>query len=154
MAARAWCGRGAGRRWWGSGDAKGVCFPSLTLLRRSDILAVFQVHRRTLVRVLGLAFIERRDRGPLPTNKGDATDQGCSGSVEGDPESIWPVQVEIYPTGCNYKFMNCPREVEIHLLESLADRRDPCWSWIVVSNTFSSTANCINNHEMQGMHFA
>jgi hypothetical protein len=65
-----------------------VRFPSLTALRRSDLLAVFQVHRRTLVRVPGLAFIELCDRGPLPTNKGGALDQGGSGYVEGDPDSV------------------------------------------------------------------
>jgi hypothetical protein len=63
-------------------------FPSLTTLRRSDLLSVFQVHRRTLVHVPGLTFIERRDRGTLPTNKGNAPDQGGSRSVEGDPDSV------------------------------------------------------------------
>jgi hypothetical protein len=65
-----------------------VDFPSLTALRRSDLLAVFQVHRRTLVHVPDLAFIEWRDRGPLPMNKGGAPDQGDSRSVEGDPDSV------------------------------------------------------------------
>jgi hypothetical protein len=65
-----------------------VGFPSLTALRRSDLLAVFQVHRRTLVRVPGLAFIDRRDRGPLPMNKGNTLDQGGNGSMEGDPDSV------------------------------------------------------------------
>jgi hypothetical protein len=41
-----------------------------------------------LVRVPGLAFIERCDRGPLLTNKRDAPDQGGSGSMEGDPDSV------------------------------------------------------------------
>jgi hypothetical protein len=41
-----------------------------------------------LVRVPALAFIERRDKGPLPTNKGGTPDQGGSGSVEGDPDSV------------------------------------------------------------------
>jgi hypothetical protein len=65
-----------------------VGFPSLTAHRRSDLLTVFLIHRRTLVHVPGLAFIERRDRGPLPMNKGDAPDQGGSGSMEGDPDSV------------------------------------------------------------------
>jgi hypothetical protein len=56
--------------------AKGVGFPSLTALRRSDLLAVFQVaYRPTSVRVPSLTFIERRDRDPLPKNTWDAPDQ-------------------------------------------------------------------------------
>jgi hypothetical protein len=62
----------------GSGEAvavaRGVGFPSLTTLRRSDLLVVFHVHRRTSVHVPSLAFIERRDRGPLPRKKGEAPD--------------------------------------------------------------------------------
>jgi hypothetical protein len=58
----------------GSGEvvaaAGGVGFPSLIVLRRSNLLVVFQVHRRTSIRVPSLAFIERRDRGPLPRKKG------------------------------------------------------------------------------------
>jgi hypothetical protein len=65
-----------------------VGFPSLTALRRSDLLAVFHVHRQTLVRVPVFIFIEQRDRGPLPTNKENVLDQGGSGSMEGDPDSI------------------------------------------------------------------
>jgi hypothetical protein len=65
-----------------------VDFPSLIALRRSDLLTVFHVHRRTLVCVPGLAFIERCDRGPLPMNKGDAHDQGGNGSMDGDPDSV------------------------------------------------------------------
>jgi hypothetical protein len=76
----------------GSGEAVaaagGVGFPSLTALRRSDLLVVFQVHRRTSVHVPSLAFIERLDRGPLPRKKEDAPDQGGSGSMEGDPDSV------------------------------------------------------------------
>jgi hypothetical protein len=64
----------------------GVDFPSLTALRRLDLLVVFQVHRRTSVRVPSLAFIERRDRDPLPRNVWDAPDQDVEG--EGDPDSI------------------------------------------------------------------
>jgi hypothetical protein len=33
-------------------------------------------------------FIERRDRGPLLTNKGNTLDQGGSGSMEGDLDSV------------------------------------------------------------------
>jgi hypothetical protein len=66
--------------------AGGVGFLSLTALRRSDLLVVFQVHRPTLVHVPSLAFIERRDRGPLTRNAWDAPDQGVEG--EGDPNSI------------------------------------------------------------------
>jgi hypothetical protein len=43
----------------------GVGFPSLTALRRSDLL-----RDQTSVRVPSLAFIERCDRGPLPRKKG------------------------------------------------------------------------------------
>jgi hypothetical protein len=64
----------------------GVGFPSLTALRRSDLLVVFHIHRPTSVRVPSLAFIERRDRGPLPKNAWDAPDQGVEG--EGDPDSV------------------------------------------------------------------
>jgi hypothetical protein len=46
--------------------------------------------------------------------------------VVSDVIMVYNCRVEIGQDGCNYKFMNCPREVEIHLLESLADRRDPC----------------------------
>jgi hypothetical protein len=64
----------------------GVGFPSLTALRRSYLLVVFQVHRRPSVRVPSLAFIERRDRAALPRNAWDAPDQDVEG--EGDPDSI------------------------------------------------------------------
>jgi hypothetical protein len=74
----------------GSGEvvaaAGGVGFPSLTTLRRSDLLVVFQVHRPTSVRVPSLTFIERRDRGPLPRNTWNAPDQDVEG--DGDPDSI------------------------------------------------------------------
>jgi hypothetical protein len=63
-------------------------FLSLTALRRSGHLEFFKSTDRTLVRVPALAFIERRDRGLLPTNKGDAPDQGGSRSVKGDSTSI------------------------------------------------------------------
>jgi hypothetical protein len=66
--------------------AGGVGFPSLTALRRSDLLVVFQVHRPTSVHVPSLTFIERRDRGPLTRNAWDAPDQGVEG--EGDPDSV------------------------------------------------------------------
>jgi hypothetical protein len=39
-----------------------------------------------MVRVPNLAFIERRDRGPLPRNVWDAPDQGVEG--EGEPDSV------------------------------------------------------------------
>jgi hypothetical protein len=66
--------------------AGGVGLPSLTALRRSDLLVVFQVHRRPSVRVPILAFIERRDKAPLTRNAWDAPDQDVEG--EGDPDSI------------------------------------------------------------------
>jgi hypothetical protein len=75
----------------GSGEAvavvKGVSFLSLTALRRSDLLEVFQVaYIPTSVRVSSLAFIEWRDRSPLPRNTWDAPDQGVEG--EGDLDSV------------------------------------------------------------------
>jgi hypothetical protein len=66
--------------------AGGVGFPSLTTLRRSNLLVVFQVHRPTSVHVSSLTFIERRDRGPLPRNTSNAPDQGVEG--DGDPNSV------------------------------------------------------------------
>jgi hypothetical protein len=56
-------------------------FPSLTALRRSGHFEFFKSTDRTLVRVSALTFIERCDRGLLPTNKGDAPDQGDSDSI-------------------------------------------------------------------------
>jgi hypothetical protein len=63
-------------------------FPSLTTLRRSDFLGLpkFTDEPRFVCRAW--LFIERRDRGPLPTNKGNTLDQGGSGSGERDPDLV------------------------------------------------------------------
>jgi hypothetical protein len=91
-------------RWWrvgedgGDSGARQWSFPSLTALRRSNLLRLPKFVTEPWFVCWAWLFIERRDRGPLPTNKGNTPDQDGSESVEGDPDSVWPVRVEIYPT--------------------------------------------------------
>jgi hypothetical protein len=81
-------------RWWrvgedgGGSGARHWSFPSLTILRRSDLLGFPKFTDEPWFVCWAWLFIERRDRGPLPMNKGNAPDQGGNGSVEGDPDSV------------------------------------------------------------------
>jgi hypothetical protein len=51
-------------------------FPSLTALRRLDLLGLPKSTDKLRFMCRSRLFIEWRDRGPLPTNKGGALDQG------------------------------------------------------------------------------
>jgi hypothetical protein len=77
-------------------------FPSLTALRRPDLLGLPKFTDKPWFVCRAWLFIEQRDRGPLSTNKGNAPDQDGNRSVEGDPDSIWSIRVEIYPTATTH----------------------------------------------------
>jgi hypothetical protein len=63
-------------------------FPSLTVLRRSDLLGFLKFTDELRFMCQAWLFMEQRDRGPLPTNKRKRPDQDGSGSSEEDPNSI------------------------------------------------------------------